>query len=416
MITDPVPEGWKLEKISDFAFTKSGGTPSTFKAEYWEGGDIPWLPSGKCQNCVIDSAEKFITDAGLKNSSAVMFPKNSILIALTGATTGKIGYLTFESSGNQSITSIQPNNKYISKYLYYYLQKIYKFVLTKNVGAAQPHINKKVVDELVILLPPFSEQEKIADILSKTDYQIQLTGEIIAKTEKLKKGLMQQLLTKGIGDEEFKEFKVDATNYKICSKWQIKNLEDISSIKGRIGWKGYTVGDLRNSGPLTLGAKNIDKNNKLDLKNSKYLSREKYLESPEIMVEENEILIVQRGSLGKIVIIDEPIGEATINPSMVILKDIKINSYFLYYFLCSDIIQKHIVNIQTQTGVPMISQKQCKNFKILIPRLDEQNKIASILIEVDKQIKNENEELEILQKIKKGLMQDLLSGKIRVKI
>jgi len=96
-----------IKQISDFAYTKSGGTPSTKKKEYWTNGTIPWLPSGKCQNSIIDKADKYITELGLKNSSAVIFPKRSVLVALTGATTGKVGYLLFESSGNQSITSIQ---------------------------------------------------------------------------------------------------------------------------------------------------------------------------------------------------------------------------------------------------------------------------------------------------------------------
>ena len=122
----------------------------------------------------------------------------------------------------------------------------------------------------------------------------------------------------------------------------------------------------------------------------------------------------RRASLGKIVIIDKEIGEATINPSMVLLKNIKINNFFLYYYLCSDLIQKHISNIQTQTGVPMISQKQCKEFTIIIPKEKEQEEIANILLKLDNNIINQNNELNMLKKIKQGLMQDLLTGKVRV--
>jgi len=163
-----------------------------------------------------------------------------------------------------------------------------------------------------------------------------------------------------------------------------------------------------------LGAKHIDKNNKLDLSDPTYLSREKYEESPEIMVKEGDVLIVQRGTLGKVLILDKEIGEATINPSMVILKELKISNFFLYYFLCSHYGQKLIDVDNSATGVPMISQKQISEFRISLPPVPEQRKIASILSEVDQKIEEENTNLKELQNLKKGLMQVLLTGKVRV--
>ena len=84
-------------KISDFAEVITGGTPSTENKDYWENGTIPWLQSGCCQNCIVNSASKYITQAGYDNSSTKMMPKNSVLIALTGATAGKVGFLTLST-------------------------------------------------------------------------------------------------------------------------------------------------------------------------------------------------------------------------------------------------------------------------------------------------------------------------------
>lgn len=97
----------EYKRIAEFTTVATGGTPSTGKSEYWDGGDIPWLRSGCCQNCDVNSAEKYITQAGYDNSSTQMMPSDTVMIALTGATAGKVGYLNFEACGNQSIWNCQ---------------------------------------------------------------------------------------------------------------------------------------------------------------------------------------------------------------------------------------------------------------------------------------------------------------------
>ena len=111
----------KYKKIGDLTNVITGGTPSTSKPEYWDNGDIPWLQSGCCQNCDVNFAEKYITQEGYNNSSTKLMPKDSIMIALTGATAGKIGYLNFEACGNQSITGILPCELMNKRYLFYFL-------------------------------------------------------------------------------------------------------------------------------------------------------------------------------------------------------------------------------------------------------------------------------------------------------
>jgi len=143
---------------------------------------------------------------------------------------------------------------------------------------------------------------------------------------------------------------------------------------------------------------------------------EKYLESPEIMVRFGEILIVQRGTIGKIVIIDREIGDATINPSMVLLNNIRTNNFFLYYQLCSFIGQRQIELLTTQTGVPMISQKQIKNINLgILKNAKEAEAIAERLNSIENIIRNEQSFLLKQRQIKKVLMEDLLTGKKLVK-
>jgi len=113
-------------------------------------------------------------------------------------------------------------------------------------------------------------------------------------------------------------------------------LHEIVKIAGRVGWKGYTVEDLRDEGPWVIGANDITSDNRLDLSKAKHISREKYEESPEIKIDLNDILIVKVGStIGKVAIVNREIGEACINPNSVILKNCKINPSYLYYYLIS---------------------------------------------------------------------------------
>ena len=143
-----------IEEYSIDSFTSviTGGTPSTSKEEYWNDGNIPWLNSGELQQDIITKSSNFITDLGLKNSSSKLMPKDSILIALTGTTAGKVGYLTFEACANQSVTGILPSNKHIPKYLYYYLYSIRSKVMSDAYGGAQPHISQAYVKKIKIPL------------------------------------------------------------------------------------------------------------------------------------------------------------------------------------------------------------------------------------------------------------------------
>jgi len=144
----------------------TGGTPSTSKPEYWDNGDIPWLQSGCCQNCDVNFAEKYITQEGYNNSSTKLMPKDSIMIALTGATAGKIGYLNFEACGNQSITGILPCELMNQRYLFYFLLSQREKILADCIGGAQPHISQGYVKNIHVPVLPLEKQKEIVDTLS----------------------------------------------------------------------------------------------------------------------------------------------------------------------------------------------------------------------------------------------------------
>ncbi len=161
----------KFEKlpVSAFAEVITGGTPSTSVKEYWDNGNIPWLNSGELNKGIINESSNFITEAGLNGSSARMMPPGTVLIALTGATTGLTGLLNIDACANQSVTGILPTDRHDPKYLYYYFKTQRHRILKKAWGGAQPHINQQFVKDYIVPLPPIEDQICIANILSKAE-------------------------------------------------------------------------------------------------------------------------------------------------------------------------------------------------------------------------------------------------------
>jgi type I restriction enzyme, S subunit len=178
-----------LIKVKDFADVATGGTPSTKRDDFWVGGEIPWLNSGELNQDIITTSKNFITKEGLNNSSTRMMPPDTVLIALTGATTGKVGYLTFEACANQSVTGILPSLNHVPKYVYYYLNSIRSKVLDDAYGGAQPHISQGYVKNINIPLPPIGEQKQITAILDAADELRQKDKALIAKYDELTQSL-----------------------------------------------------------------------------------------------------------------------------------------------------------------------------------------------------------------------------------
>lgn len=181
-----------------------------------------------------------------------------------------------------------------------------------------------------------------------------------------------------------------------------KFLEDIAIISGRVGWKGYTVDDLRDFGPWVIGANDITSNHKLTFENAKHISREKYEESPEIFIEKNDILVVKVGStIGKVAIVNKNIGEACINPNTVLLKKCKENPFYLYYYLISDFGQKFLINNSSASAQSALNQTNLKKLPINFPTLNKQEQVVSILKSLDDKIELSNRinaELEAMAK------------------
>lgn len=172
----------------------------------------------------------------------------------------------------------------------------------------------------------------------------------------------------------------------IPSDWDIGSFEDDLEVQGRIGWRGYKTSDLVENGPLVIGGSEINSTIHLNLDNAKKISREKFEESPEIMLNDKDILLVTRGNLGDVGLYKEEYGEATINPSIIILKDFKGHPEFLFYYLISKQGKHNVLSLSSGSSVPAIYQSEVKKLRYPKPSLPEQRAIAGVLSSLDDKI------------------------------
>ncbi len=160
---------WPLVKISDFCQTGSGGTPSRDIPEYYEG-DIPWIKSGDLRENIVTSATEFISQEAINKSSAKIVSQGAILVAMYGATVGRMALLGIDAATNQAVCNVVPDaSKADTKYVYYALLSKVPDFLRSAIGGAQPNISQGLIRSTEIPLPPLPEQKRIAAILDKAD-------------------------------------------------------------------------------------------------------------------------------------------------------------------------------------------------------------------------------------------------------
>lgn len=297
-------------------------------------------------------------------------------------------------------------------------EDFFEKAISVSAGSLSPTIKWKDIAKEEFLIPSIHEQLSAISLISQIDDSISNTQNLLEKFKNYFISRREDLLTKGIGHTKFKKVKVvNDEIIKIPEEWEIKRLEDIANVKGRIGWRGYTQKDFvaEGLGVLSLGAINI-KNSQLDLTNRTYVTVEKYDESPEIQVTANDIIIQKTGSIGGIALIEQDIGKATINPNISLIKKINCDSKFLSYLLMGVFIKKQIRRFTTATSVPLLTQENIRSLIICLPSLAEQKQIISILLNMDEQITHQQSHLSNLKILRKSILNSKLTKEKKIVI
>lgn len=333
-------QGWEYKKIGEICKTYSGGTPLKDIKEYYENGNIPWLRSGEICRQYISETEMFITQEGLKNSSAKYYPKDTVVVAMYGATATQVGILKIEATSNQAVCGILPNNKFIPEFLYYFFLYRKEYLASQAQGGAQPNISQIKIKNLIVPVPPLPEQQSIVARLDSA----------FAKIDALKANAQKQL-------DEAKALFQSTLKQLLEPKegWEEKRFSELFKLKS---------GDNLTLSQLDNGEYPVYGGNGINGYYSKY------------NLDAENILIGRVGAL---------CGNVHITMGKIWITD---NAFQLFYdnnkwdlkFLFYDLVYLDLNKYASQTAQPVISNKSLKDIVVHFPKsLDEQKSIVEKL-------------------------------------
>lgn len=409
-----VPEGWEATEIGDLGRFASGGTPSKKNDAFW-GSEYPWISGKDLKFHYLETSIDMLSEEGFKNAKVA--PKGASLVLVRGMTLLKdfpVGYATRDMAFNQDIKAIVPKKNVDGLFLSYLLlgnkPKIRQLVSTAGHGTGR--IDSESLKSFPVNLPPSLEQKKIAKILSTWDKAIATVEKLIANSQQQKKALMQQLLTgkkrlHGFGNgEQYKQ-----TRYgPIPGDWGFVHIEDVAV---QVSKKNVDALDL----PVLSCSKYEGFVDSLQYFNKKVYSDDtsgyKVIERGCFGFPSNHI---EEGSIGYQNIYDAGL----VSPIYTVFRPNKkkVDSVYLYKLLKTEH-YRQIFSAATNASVDRRGSLRWKEFgkiRIPLPELGEQQKIASILTTAEQEVDVLQQSLGKLKNEKKALMQQLLTGKMRVRI
>ena len=392
-----IPQDWEHKVLGDLASIYSGGTPNRKIDGYW-GGDIPWVTTTLINGKLIEHANEFITHKGLEGSSAKWCRTGTILMAMygQGKTRGKVAVLGFDTTINQACAAIELKESITSNYVFHTLKSMYEEIRELSNSGGQENLSSGIIKNIRIPYPPKKEQTAIANALSDTDVLLSELEKLIAKKQAIKTATMQQLLT---GRTRLPQF----ANHPDGSKKGYKQSE-----LGEIpeDWESLPLGSLcvLKSG-LSITSKDISESDFYRCYGGNGLRG--YTSN---FTHEGEfVLIGRQGALcGNIQYVT---GKFFASEHALVCAPTKsVNAKWLAIYL-----ERMNLNQYSESSAqPGLSAEKLRVLGLIAPYLEEQTTIATILSDMDEEIQALEQRLNKTRQIKQGMMQQLLTGKVRL--
>ncbi len=357
-------EGWTYKKLGEVFKTYAGGTPSKANKANYINGTIPWLRSGEVCKKYITESELYISEEGLRNSSAKYYPINTVLIAMYGATAAQCGILKFEATSNQAVCGVLPQKDFLPEFVYSYFVYIKDALAAQAQGGAQPNISQEIIKNVYFPCIPLSEQKLI---VSRLDAAFSHIDELKVNAEKQlseARALLQKSLAKAMEPKE---------------GWEEKKLIEITHDNCPISYGIVQQGDHIDGGipvvrPVDMREKYITREN---LKCTTQTISDSYKRT---ILRGDELLLSVRGTTGIISLATPELKGCNVNRGIVPLyfKD-QINKDFLYYEMVSPLLQSVFAEKTTGSTLKQINIKDLRLIKLSLPPLSEQQRIVERL-------------------------------------
>ena len=415
------PSDWAVLSIKELtAEFLNGGTPSTHIKEFW-GGNIPWITGADAEQKVTTISRKSITELGVKQSSTNVVPKNNILL-VTRTGVGKVSISGVDVAISQDLTGLIPKSDLVDiEYLYYQLIQLSPALIGLTQGSIIQGVQREEVEALTIPVPALSEQRKIAEILSTLDDAIAQTEALIRKQERVKQGLMSDLLTRGV--DENGEVRPSADErpelYKHSQFGNIPKVWDVTSCSSIcyeivvgivIRPTQYYVTD----GIPALRSKNIKKNG-INGDDLVFISSKSNQLLTKSMLRTGNVVTVRTGEPGTSCVIPDSYDGANCIDLIISRPKPMMDSDFLALWINSSFGRNQVLENQGGLAQQHFNVGHMKQLQVVLPKIEEQQIITHILNSHQELIEQERALKNKLQSLKRGLMQDLLSGAVRVK-
>ena len=397
-----IPDDWEVRKITTLLDNIGSGTTPPNNTDFYENGIIPWLNTGDLTDNYVDLIENKITEYALNQYSALkIFPKDSVVIAMYGATIGKLGILRESASTNQACCVMQCNDNLYFKFLFYSLYGYREYILTLSYGSGQPNISQKIIKDLRLPTPPLKTQQIIADYLDEKCGEIDATitkqKESIEKLKAYKQSLISETVTKGL--DKSASLKPSGIDYlgDIPSHWEIKKLKFLVSLIDNKTKDGHSI-----------SLENIESGT------GKLIETENTYDGEGISFKENDLLFGKlRPYLAKVYL--SALKGRALGDFYVMRANKGTNPNFLKFVLLSDWFIKIVDSSTYGTKMPRASWDFTGGMRIPLPPISEQDCISSYLeikcSEVDTFIIEKQNIIQKLDAYKKSLIFECVTGK-----
>jgi type I restriction enzyme S subunit len=415
-----IPVEWSVCKIKNLCSNiYSGGTPDSNNLLYWDG-DIPWIPSGSCHDSIIYEAPKFITQLGYENSSTKLIPANTTVMAMTGATCGNVGFVTFETCMNQSVTGYITKDDSYSKFLFYCLLAAREDILTHKTGGAQSGINGEDCKNIAVPFIPKIIQQRIADYLDEKcgeiDSLVGLQEQMIEKLKDYKQSVITEAVTKGLNPNANLVPSGITFIGDVPEKWEIVPLRYLGRTQNGISKSGDYFGE----GEPFVSYSDVYKNYSLP-SNITGLAKSTKQDQVLFSVEEGDVFFTRTSEtideIGFSSVCLSTINKAVFAGFLIRFRPYKnrLNKNFSKYYFRSSIHRAYFVKEMNLVTRASLSQELLKSMPVLLPPLGEQQAIASYLDEkcadIDRLIGVKQQKIEKLKDYKKSVIYEAVTGK-----
>lgn len=416
-----IPSDWEIKSISELGTVVSGGTPSRAVTSFWQG-DIPWVTPGevsKHKSKYIQTTAEYITDSGLNNSGANLLPEGSLLVT-SRATLGARVINQLPMTTNQGFKSIVFKDPNDAEYYYHFFSLLKAELERRASGTTFLEISGTEFSEMDLPVPPPIERNKINEVLDTLDTHIRETEAIIAKLQKVKQGLLHDLLTRGVDENgELRPSYEDAPElYKqsklgwIPNEWSVTKLEDLSE---HIVDCPHSTPKFCNDGYLVARTMHIKDGVFLEKEASKVSEAEFFSRNSRLEPQPDDIVFTREAPVGEAFVIPQGMKICLGQRVMVIrTKPDELDCHFLVYQLYSELMKKRFSILTAGTTTPHLNVSDVKELLILTPTLTEQKLHKDYLMSYSLRERLELDKLKKLKLKKSGLMDDLLTGKVRV--